>query len=133
MPSTVVVSGLAQIQRDLAKSGPAVSKAMREGMREAAAPVAELAKDFSLSRIRRMKRSPQLANTRTGVTQKAVYIVPKERGVRPGGMDSRRRGGSIKGGGLLSLMGRTFDDALDAGAPIVVGRVSHLLGKVIHG
>lgn len=93
MAATVIVNGLPQIQRDLAKSGPAVAAAMRAGLRESAEPVSHLAEQLSLSRIRRMRRSPEWAVTRIGVTRSAVYIVPKERGVRPGGNDALRRGG----------------------------------------
>jgi hypothetical protein len=129
MASTVVVSGLAQIQRDLAKSGPAVSKAMREGLRESAEPVAKLAEELSLSRIRRMSRSPEWAVTRVGVLRTSVYVVPKERGVRTRNpFDSRRRPNLV---GLM--MGRSFEPALAIGEPIVEARVSRLLGEVIHG
>lgn len=134
MPATVIVTGLAQIQRDLAKSGPAVGAAMREGLREAAEPVAKIAEGLSLREIRRMKRSPDWSVTRVGVTRSAVYIVPKERGVRPGGDPARRRGARIKGGGLVPLMmGRSFEPALTLGEPIVLERVSRLIGEVIRG
>lgn len=125
MPATVIVTGLAQIQRDLAKSGPAVGAAMRAGLRESAEPVAKLAEQLSLSQIRRMRRSPQWAVTRIGVTRHEVYIVPKERGVK--GRDGARRRRNLVG----LMMGRSFEPALDAGAPIVVGRVSRLIGEVI--
>ncbi len=128
MPSTVIVNGLGQIQRDLAKSGPAVSAAMRQGLRESVEPVAKLAEELSLSRIRRMGRSPQWAVTRIGVTRSAVYIVPKQRGVRTRGTGDPRRRPNLVG----LMMGRSFEPALDAGAPIVVGRVSQLIGEVIH-
>lgn len=129
MAGTVVVTGLAQIQRDLAKSGPAVGAAMRAGLREAAEPVAKIAEGLSLSQIRRMRRSPQWAVTRTGVTRSAVYIVPKERGVRARNpYDSRRRRNLVE-----LMMGRSFEPALSLGEPIVLDRVSRLIGEVIHG
>lgn len=128
MPATVIVTGLAQIQRDLAKSGPAVNAAMRTGLRESAEPVAKLAESLSLSRIRRMGRSPQWAVTRIGVTRQAVYIVPKERGVRARG-DYRRRRPNLVG----LMMGRSFEPALTAGEPIVLERVNRLIGDVIRG
>lgn len=127
MAATVIVNGLPQIQRDLARSGPAVSKAMREGLREAAEPVAKLAEDLSLNRIRRMKRSPQWAVTRTGVLRSAVYIVPKQRGVRTRGADDPRRRPNL----VALMMGRSFEPALDAGAPLVAARVSRLIGEVL--
>lgn len=128
MASAVVVNGLPQIQRALAASGPDVSKAMREGLRESAEPVAKIAENLSLREIRRMRRSPQWAVTRTGVTRSAVYIVPKERGVRGRGRDSMRRRNLV---GLM--MGRSFEPALAIGAPLVQLRVSELIGEVISG
>jgi hypothetical protein len=124
MAGTVIVHGLDQIQRDLAKSGPAVSAAMRAGLRESAEPTAHLAEQLSLTRIRRMHLSPQWAETRVGVTRHAVYIVPKQRGTR-GGNDSRRRPNLV---GLM--MGRSFDPALAAGAGLVEARVTSLLNEV---
>lgn len=128
MPATVIVNGLTQIQRDLAKSGPTVGKAMREGLRESAEPVAEIAEHLSLTRIRRMRRSPEWAVTRTGITRSAVYIVPKERGVRTRGGDDPRRRRNL----VALMMGRSFEPALTAGGPIVVGRVSRLIDEVIN-
>lgn len=127
MPATVIVHGLDQIQRDLAKSGPAVSTTMRAGLRDSAEPVAKIAEGLSLSRIRRMPRSPQWAETRIGVTRHAVYIVPKQRGVRTGHADDPRRRPNLVG----LMMGRSFEPALAAGAGIVETRVNALLGEVI--
>ncbi len=127
MPATVIVTGLDQIQRDLAKSGPAVSTTMRAGLRDSAEPVAKIAEGLSLSRIRRMPRSPQWAETRIGVTRHAVYIVPKQRGVRTGHADDPRRRPNLVG----LMMGRSFEPALAAGAGIVETRVNALLGEVI--
>lgn len=129
MAATVIVTGLPQIQRDLAKSGPGVEAALRTGLREAAEPVAKLAEHLSLSQIRRMNRSPKWAVTRIGVTRSAVYIVPKERGVKTRGSGDLRRRRNL----VALMMGRSFEPALDAGAPIVVGRVSRLIGEVVRG
>ncbi len=134
MPSTVIVTGLAQIQRDLAKSGPAVSKAMRQGLRDAAEPVAKLAENNALAKIgvhhgNTMRRSPQWAVTRIGVTRSAVYIAPKKRGVKSHNpFDPRRRPNLV---GLM--LGRAYDPALDTMEPVVLARVNRLLGEVIRG
>jgi len=126
--STVVVTGFTQLNRSLAASGPAVSKAMRAGLKESAEPVAKIAEGLSLRDIPRMRRSPQWAKTRIGVTRSAVYIVPRERGVRARGDDPRRRRNLV---GLM--MGRSFEPALSLGAPIVERRVSRLIGEVAGG
>jgi len=128
MPSTVIVNGLPQLQRSLAASGPAVSKAMRAGLKESAEPVAKIAEGLSLRDIPRMRRSPQWAKTRIGVTRSAVYIVPKERGVTSR-TDRRRRRANL----VALMMGRSFEPALSLGAPIVERRVSRLIGEVAGG
>lgn len=127
MAATVVVSGLSQLNRDLARSGPAVSKAMRIGLREAAEPVAKTAEALSLQRIRRMPRSPQWAETRIGVTRSAVYVVPRQRGVKARNPFEARRRPNLVG----LMMGRSFEPALEANAPVVEAIVGRLIGQVI--
>ncbi len=122
---TLIVTGLAQIQRDLARSGPAVSKAMNTGLREAAKPVSETAQTYSLRNIRRMPYSPAWAENRIGVTRNAVYIVPKKRGVRRGD-DPKRRPNLV---GLM--MERSYTPALEDGTPLVEATVTRLLDTVI--
>lgn len=124
---TIIIHGLDQLQRDFARMGPATSKAMRFGLREAAEPVARTAEQFSLSQIRRMPRSPQWAQTRIGSTLHEVYIVPKQRGVKSGrGDDPRRRPNLVE-----LMMGRSFEPALEVCAPIVEATVARFIGEVI--
>jgi hypothetical protein len=129
----VIVIGLADIQRDLKRSGPLVAKAMRRGLKESAEPVSRTAEQLSLEKIRRMPKSPQWAETRIGVIQSGVYIVPKQRGVRPGNpFDPRRRGWNIGPPNLITLMmGRSFEPALETNLPLIEARVSTLIGDVI--
>lgn len=126
MAATVIVNDLDVIQRKLAESGPAVSKAMNAGLRDAAEPVSHTAEQLSLRQIRRMSRSPAWAVTRIGVTRRAVYIVPKERGVGKGHHDDPRRRPNLVG----LMMDRSFDPALELGAHVVEERVNLLLGTV---
>ncbi len=126
MAGTVIVHGLDQIQRDLAKSGPEVGKAMRLGLKEAAEPTAHIAEQLSLTRIRRMSRSPEWAETRIGVLRSAVYIVPKPRGTKGRGHVSRGRPTLV-----ALMMGRSFEPALQAGASIAEASVTRLLGEVL--
>ncbi len=128
---TFVVVGLEQIQRDLAKSIPAASKALTFGLHESARPVSQLAQSLSLSRIgenhgHKMQRSPQWAVTRIGVTRKAVYIVPRERGVRPG-EDPRRSRPNLVG----LMMGKSFEPALELGGDLVERNVTRVLEGVL--
>jgi hypothetical protein len=124
MPATVIVTGLAQIQRDLAKSAPAVSNALRAGLREAAEPIARTAETLSLERIPRMGRSPEWAQTKIGVTQRAVYIVPRQRGVRT--RNPRRRPN------LATLMlGRSFEPAAALGERLALASVTAAIQEAI--
>lgn len=127
MPGTVIVHGLPQIQRDLARSIPEVGAAMRLGLKEAAEPTAHLAEQLSLRRIRRMSRSPQWAETRIGVTRSAVYIVPKQRGVKSHNpFDPRRRPNLVE-----LIMSRSFEPALESGATFAQASVTRLLDEVL--
>lgn len=129
----VVVIGLADIQRNLQRSGKEVGLAMRRGLKESAEPVARTAEQLSLAKIRRMEKSPQWAEVRIGVLQSEVYIVPKQRGVRPGNpLDPRRRGWNLTPVNLITLMmGRSFEPALETNRPLIEARVSTLIGEVI--
>jgi hypothetical protein len=126
MAGTVIVHGLGQIQRDLAKSNAQVGKAMRLGLREAAEPTSRIAEQLSLARIRRMPFSPQWAETRIGVTRSAVYIVPRQRGARVNNSLGSRRRPTL----VTLMMGRSFEPALEAGADLAEASVSRLLGEV---
>ncbi len=129
MAATVIINGLDQIQRDLAKAAPGTTAALRAGLRESAEPVSKIAETLSLREIRRMHRSPQWAETKIGVTRHAVYVVPKQRGVKTGHWDDPKRRPNLVG----LMMGRSFEPALAAGAPIVESRVNILLQGVLKG
>lgn len=132
MPGAVVVNGLDEIQKRLAESGPAVDKAMKTGLREAADPVAKIAEIYSLDpeRISGMHRGnpksrPAWAVTRIGITRHFVYIVPKQRGIKGHFDDPRHRPNLVK-----VMLDKSFEPALAAGEPIVRERVTTLLGEV---
>lgn len=112
MAATVIVENLAQIQRDLTLSMPAVEKGLRAGLRLAAEPVKREAEQLSQSRIRRMGATPHQpppwSLTRVGVTSREVYIVPKERGVNSR-TDRRRRRHNL----VQLMLGRSFEPALE--------------------
>lgn len=73
-----------------------------------------------------MPRSPEWAATRIGVTRHAVYIVPKERGVKARNpFELRRRPNLVE-----LMMGRSFEPALEANIPIVEATVKKFLEGV---
>lgn len=123
---TLVVAGLEQIQRSLAKSGPEVDKAMRIGLRTAADPVAKTAHYLELGAIRNMKFSQQWSVNRVGVTRSSVYVAPKQKGVKTRHWDDPRRRPNLVG----LVMERAYKPALQLEAPFVERAVYQLLGRV---
>ena len=76
----VRVTGLAELNRAFRKMSGDLDKELRQSLKDAASPVADLAESLALSRIRNMPRSPDWAGMRVGVSGKAVvYIVPRRR------------------------------------------------------
>lgn len=132
---TVIVSGLPQIQRDLEKAGTGVHKAFHNGLVHAAEPVAHTAEVLAVANIRNMHKSLQWRETRIGVRREAVYVVPKQRGVKGRGPDPRRRPfAATKTGGPSFgelMLGRAFVPALDVMTPIVEQRVNILIREVL--
>ena len=123
---TVIVTGLADLQRNIARSGPEVAKAMRLGLREAADPVSKTAQALSLKNIRHMPRSPGWAENRIGVTRNAVYIVPKKRGIRGRGDDPRHRPNLVE-----LMMSRAYTPALEAGTVGVELTVTRVIQETL--
>ncbi len=92
MPEDVglVVEGVAQLTKVFNHAPADVKKAYRAELRTVALPVAETYTRLATSEIRRMKFSPQWAKTRIGVTQKLVYVVPRQKGTHGRGPKRRR-------------------------------------------
>jgi hypothetical protein len=85
----LAVEGAAQLTKVFNHAPADVKKAYRNELRTVALPVAETYTRLASSRIRRMQFSPQWAKTRIGVTQRLVYVVPRQKGTK--GRGSRRR------------------------------------------
>lgn len=85
----VVVKGLREFQRVMAAAGPEARKELRSTLREVAEPVRVDAETFARTGIRKV--GPRWSRMRVGVTQKLVYVAPRERGIKRRGPDPRRR------------------------------------------
>jgi len=120
----VLVQGMAELQRDLAKLPKRADKSLQQGLREVAQPVADDAYFLSLAKIRRMPWSPQWAKNRVGVTRHSVYIAPVKRGVKGNPFDPKRRPNLVE-----LIMGRSYEPAAERGAVEVEAAVSRLLGR----
>lgn len=121
--ATIVVTGLDKIQRDLARSVPAVSEGLRVGLREAAEPVKRDAETLARTQIPGMRRaavSPApWSEMRIGVTQRAVYVAPRQR---------RRTNQSLRRPNLFDLiMNRSFEPALDRNMAAVEATVDRAI------
>ena len=78
MASAVRVEGLAALQRANAMVEREVSVELKEALRDAAAPVATDARSLARTHIRRI--GDPWSEMRLGVTRRAVYVAPKQRG-----------------------------------------------------
>ncbi len=127
----VIVVNLAEINRNLRRSGKQVSAATHKGLLEAAEPVKRDADALSRSEISGMKRArkspPPWSIQKEGSTVSEVYIVPKERGKRGGRTDGDRRRATK----FVELMyGRSYNPALERNRALVVQTVDNWLGRV---
>ena len=117
----VRVTGLAELQRAFRKIDKGLSKELRDSLKKAADPVADLAQSYALGRIRNMPRSPDWADMRVGVSGKAVvYIVPRR----------KNRGGPGRANLKGLLLERAMDPAVMEKQDEVVGEVDKMLGRL---
>ena len=85
----VAVRGLRELNRTFKHAPKDVRRAIRDEYRTVAEPVRSTAATLAASSIRRI--GPKWSQMRTGVTQRLVYVAPKQRGVKTRGADPRRR------------------------------------------
>ncbi len=85
----IAVEGLAQLTKTFQHAPKDVRLAYRKELRSVAEPTRSTAERLATSRIRKM--TPKWSRFRTGVTQKLVYVAPRQRGVKTKARDSFRR------------------------------------------
>lgn len=78
----VAVEGFTSLQRALKQANRDVRNGVRREMRETAEPVRRDAETLAGIRIRNI--GSDWGQMRVGVTQKVVYVAPRQRGVRRG-------------------------------------------------
>lgn len=105
MPPAVVLRGQRELLAALAKADRDTRLGVRRELRDVAEPVRRDAQALALSTIRRMPASSRWAGMRIGVTQKLVYIAPRQKGTR-----GRRKGSRPNLADLL--MGRAMQPGL---------------------
>jgi len=102
----VVVRGQRDLSRAFAKADRDTRLRWRRTLRELAEPVRSDAEQMALTTIRNMANSPKWARMRTGVTQKLVYVAPRQKGTRGRGRSRRPNLADL-------LMDRAMQPALD--------------------
>lgn len=121
---TLAVKGLADLNRAFSAAGKEARVEMRVAMQSVAKPVRERAAVLAREKIRRMDASPQWAGMRTGVTRHAVYVAPRQRGVRG-------RGGPRARPNLAGLlMNRAMIPALRQSRPLINARFNRVLAEI---
>lgn len=132
MAEAVIVTNLDLINRQLARSGPLIYRAAKQGLRESAEPVKRDADRLSLSEISGMKRAkrkpPPWSFQKIGQTVHEVYIVPKEKGTRGDPRNPRSRPNFA-----VLMLGKAYDPALERNQTLVRQNVDNWLGRVVEG
>ena len=80
MAGTVAVEGLRELTRTFNQAPKDVKKAYRAELRSVARPVQATAEGLALSEVRNI--GPAWSQFRIGVTQKLVYVAPKQKSRR---------------------------------------------------
>lgn len=122
MASGVEVHGLRNLNRALRVASKDVRAGFRAEYRHVAEPVRQDAEVLARSSIRNL--GVPWSQMRIGITQRAVYVVPKQRGVKGRGRQQRRREN------LARLLYPPMQKALDRNAAEVERRFNRMLEGV---
>lgn len=120
MADAVRVKGLRELQRALKQADKETRLGVRAELRNVAEPVRQEAAQLAGSQIRR--NTPAWAAMRTGVTQKSVYVAPKQRGTK----NPRSKRKNLAG----LLAARALEPALDRHESETVHRFERMLDNV---
>lgn len=119
------VQGLANLQRALKHAERDVRLGIRKELRQVVEPIRRDAQTLTGVRIRRMHLSPEWTRMRVGVTQKFIYVAPRQKGVR------RRGEHPLKRPNLAELMmSRAMEPALYHNQPDVLRAFEGMLATM---
>ena len=121
----VYVRGMRELSRAFAYADRDSRRELRAAFREVAEPVARDAESLAVARIRRMPLSPRWSLMRVGVTRTAVYVAPKQRGVKVRGPDPRKRRNLAD-----LMMDRAMEPALEQNQHEIEVAVEHALDRL---
>lgn len=122
MPEAITVQGLTALQRAFKAADAAQQRELRKALRVAAEPVRADAERLAVAGIRRI--GVPWSRMRIGVTNREVYLAPRERGQK--GRDQRLRRPNLRS----LLLGRSMEPALQHNRPAVIAGVEHVLATV---
>ena len=127
MPDEVIVKGYTELQRALARGQRDLRLGVRRELRNVAEPVKIEAQQLATERIARIgpMRSNSWARMRVGITRKAVYVAPKQRG-RASRANRRLRRPNL----ARLLMHRALEPALQRNATRVRERFELMLDRL---
>jgi len=117
------VRGYRELQRALRRAPRDLRLEVRRALRDVAEPVRLDAEGLARARIRRI--GVPWSQMRVGITQKVVYIAPRQRGVKSR-TDPRRRRPNLAG----LLMGRAMEPAGIRNEMLVRAKLEHALDLV---
>jgi hypothetical protein len=114
---------LVDLTRLLQQADVAYKDGIREQLDESIQPLAAEVEALALAGVRRMPRSPQWSDMRTGVAPDVAYVVPVQRGVKKANRRARPN--------LATLMlGRAMNPALEHQKPRIEREFDVLFGRV---
>jgi hypothetical protein len=87
--AVVLVKGQRELFRAFAKADREARLFVRHEFRNVAKPVAADVEQLAVNRIRNMPKSPKWARQRIGVSQKLVYVAPRQKGTHGRGRARR--------------------------------------------
>lgn len=117
------VEGLRDLQRAFKRADALLNRELRATLRDVAEPVRADAEQLAVDRIPRI--GVPWSRMRIGVTQRLVYIAPRERGKQS------RRNPLLKRPNLAGLLyGRAMGPAVDRNEHQIISGFEHLLDTV---
>ena len=121
----VKVEGVALLERRFSMVDAEVKKGMRKEVRKMGAPISKLARDYAISRIGHMDRSPRWARMRIGLDRGSiagVYMVPS----------AKNKGGSGRANLAPLLMDKSMQPAADQMRPIFAEGMRAMVDAEVH-
>lgn len=138
--NTIRVTGFQNVSRSFSRVSKTAKKNLNVRLKEAIEPVRESAQELGPARIRNLRVGRSRNNirwdaVRSGVTQRAAYIAPVERGVKSRG-NARFRRGTSAGTGPPSfddlVLDRAYEPALAMNRSEVVERFGRIFDDIQH-